>query len=124
MGAVPLSVFWQCARDLDPAAVDEADLPGAGAGQLVELSEAAALRDVESGSLRVGVRFASFADWWEPYTLGVGPAGAFVAGLGDAGRAALRERCEQRLPAAPFDLVATAWWVRAVAPEASGEVGA
>ena len=24
---------------------------------------------------------ATFADWWEPYTLGVGPAGAYVAGL-------------------------------------------
>jgi trans-aconitate methyltransferase len=52
-------------------------------------------------------------EWWQPSTLGVGPAGAHVARLDDAGRAARRARCEQLLPAAPFGVVATAWCVRA-----------
>jgi SAM-dependent methyltransferase len=122
-GGSPLSLFWESARDVDPVAVGEADLPGSREGQLGELSEAAGLRDIESGSMSVRVHFATFADWWEPYTLGVGPAGAHVARLDDGGRAALRDACEQRLPEAPFDVVASAWWVRARAAD-PGALGA
>jgi hypothetical protein len=43
----------------------------------------------------------------------VGPAGAYVAGLDDAGRARLLERCTERLPSAPFTIDASAWTVRA-----------
>jgi len=54
----------------------------------------------------------SFDDWWEPYTLGVGPAGAFVASLDDGQRAELRERCRALLPEAPFTVTARAWTAR------------
>ena len=46
-------------------------------------------------------------------TLGVGPAGAFAAGLDAAGQARLRELCLERLPTAPFVVSAGAWAVRA-----------
>jgi len=48
-----------------------------------------------------------------PYTLGVGPAGSYVAGLDQEHREALRDRCEALLPEAPFGLTASAWTVRA-----------
>ncbi len=112
-GEGPLSAFWQAVRDVDPGAPDEAGLPGVREGHLVELCEAAGLRDVEPGTLTVTVRFETFADWWEPFTFGVGPAGAYIARLDEPGRAALRERCEQRLPPAPFEIRASAWSVRA-----------
>jgi SAM-dependent methyltransferase len=112
-GAGPLATFWRAVHDLDPAAPDESGLPGARAGHLAELSEAAGLRHIESSSLTVTVRFETFADWWEPFSLGVGPAGAYVAKLDADRREALRARCEQLLPSAPFRLDASAWCVRA-----------
>ena len=112
-GTGPLAVFWQAVSDLDPAAPGESDLPGTRAGHLVELARAAGLGDVEDTRLTVEVAFASYADWWAPYTLGVGPAGTYVAGLDAPHREALRERCAELLPEAPFALTASAWTVRA-----------
>jgi SAM-dependent methyltransferase len=112
-GGSPLSLFWEAARELDPTVKDESDLPGARQGHLAELSRAAGLEHVDSGSLSVRVRFTTFDEWWEPFTLGVGPAGDHVARLDQPARAALRDRCEERLPAPPFEVVALAWWARA-----------
>ncbi len=115
-GRSPLSTYWRAARELDPATPGEAWLPGTRQGHLAELARAAGLGDVEESELAVGVRFPSVEDWWEPYTFGVGPAGDHVAGLDDAGRRALRDRCEALLPPAPFELAAVAWAVRARVP--------
>jgi ubiquinone/menaquinone biosynthesis C-methylase UbiE len=112
-GRGPLTTFWQAARDVDPLVQDESQLAGAREGHLAELSEAAGLRDIESSALAVIVRFATFDEWWESFTLGVGPAGAHVAQLDESGRDALRARCAQLLPPAPFDVTASAWCVRA-----------
>ncbi len=109
----PLATFWQAVRDIDPGASDESDLAGTREGHLAELCETAGLASTESGKLTVRVRFATFADWWEPYTMGVGPAGAYVAQLDEPGRDAVRSRCAQRMPAAPFEVSASAWCVRA-----------
>jgi hypothetical protein len=57
-------------------------------------------------------QFATFDDWWEPYTYGVGPAGARVASMDETERAALRDRCAQLLPDAPFETSGTAWSAR------------
>jgi SAM-dependent methyltransferase len=112
-GSGPLSIYWEAARSLDPRVQDEAGLPGTREGHLVELCQAAGLTRVESSVLTVSVHYATFDEWWEPYTLGVGPAGAYVAGLDPSRREALRVRCAQLLPEAPFDLTASAWSVRA-----------
>lgn len=109
----PLSLFWRAVHEGDPGARGEAGLAGAREGHLVELAEAAGLRTVEATRLTVAVPYASFDEWWEPFTLGVGPAGGYVTGLDDEGRAALRARCERRLPSAPFEVTASAWCVRA-----------
>ena len=92
---------------------DESGLPGAREGHLAELFDAAGLKDIEDSVLTVTVPFATFEDWWEPYTLGVGPAGDHVAKLGDADREALQAACARLLPAAPFEMAASAWSVRA-----------
>lgn len=78
-------------RDLDPQARDEADLAGAREGHLAELGRAAGLTRIEPASLTVTVPFTTFADWWEPFTLGVGPAGAYVT---QAGSGAARSPAE------------------------------
>jgi hypothetical protein len=63
------------------------------------------------GALTIRVRHASFEQWWERFTLGVGPAGACVASLAPDRRAELRERCRRLLPAGPVEISATAWAV-------------
>jgi SAM-dependent methyltransferase len=109
----PVSLLWRAARDLDPGVVDESALPGAREGDLERLCHAAALARVESGELSVSVHHEGFEQWWEPFTLGVGPAGAYVTGLGEEHRATLRERCRELLPEGPFDVTAHVWTVRA-----------
>ena len=109
--AGPLSVYWRAARELDPGVRDESGLAGAREGHLAELARAAGLADVRSSSLTVRVAFPTFDEWWAPYLMGVGPAGEYVAGLDDEGREALRARCEELLPPAPFELAASAWCV-------------
>ena len=108
----PLSPFWDAARVLDPDVDDESDLAGAREGHLHELFEAAGLSAIEDTALTVSVEHPSFEEWWDRFTLGVGPAGAFVAALGPAERDDLRELCRERLPAAPFTLTASAWAAR------------
>lgn len=112
-GEGPLGAFWNAVRELDPTAHDESDLPGARRGHLQQLFEAAGLHDVEETSLDSRVEHPTFEDWWEPFTLGVGPAGGYVARLEEPDRSRLAAHCEELLPAAPFEVAASAWAVRA-----------
>jgi SAM-dependent methyltransferase len=108
-GTGPLALFWQAAREVSPKAPDESGLAGTGEGQLTEIFSRAGLQDVQEDRLTVTVEFATFEDWWDPFTLGVGPAGSYVTSLDEAGRSALRERCEELLPHEPFEITASAW---------------
>jgi SAM-dependent methyltransferase len=113
-GGGPLSVFWDAAGELDPDVVNESQLAGARKGELTQLFHAAGLRAIEESVLSVSVEHQSFEDWWEPFTLGVGPAGSYTAGLDSERRHELRERCRDVLPAAPFVVTARAWAARGV----------
>jgi SAM-dependent methyltransferase len=113
-GRAPLSPFWRAARGLDPSAPGESGFPGARAGHLRELFEEAGLAEVEEDELSVTAEHASFEEWWEPFTLGVGPAGSYARSLSEADLEALRERCRQQLPDGPFTLTVVAWAARGV----------
>ena len=112
-GQGPLRVFWDAVHALDPDVPDESDLAGAREGHLGELFEAAGLHAIEESNLTVRVEHSTFEEWWAPYTLGVGPAGDYVAGLDPERRDALRERCGAKLPPTPFTIDARAWCARA-----------
>ncbi len=114
-GMGPLGLFWRVARELDPGIRDESNLPGARAGHLEQLFTDAGLRDIEPATLVADRTHPTFENWWDPFEHGVGPAGAYVATLGPAERAALRDRCQATLPDAPFTIPARAWAVRAIA---------
>ena len=105
----PVSEFWDVVREFDPGEEGEGLLAGTERGHLGELLRAAGLREVRETSLGVSSRFESFEDWWEPYTFGVGPAGAYLTRLHDERREALRSLARQRLPVGPFEVHAEAW---------------
>lgn len=110
----PLTLFWRAVRDLDGKAEDESQLAGARGGHLVELFTRAGLRQVTGTELEARFAYAGFAEWWETYQLGIGPAGAYVAKLDDERRRELEGRCRQLLPEGPFTLSAVAWTARGV----------
>jgi len=114
-GQGPLSPLWEAAREIDPEIEGESRLAGSREGDLAQLFHAAGLREIEETALSVSVQHPSFEEWWEPVTLGVGPAGSYVAGLDARHRAQLRERCRAALSDAPFVLTARAWTARGVA---------
>ncbi len=114
-GQGPLSVYWDAVRQLDPDVEDESGLAGVREGHLAELFEAAGLHAIEETQLGVSVEHPTFEDWWEPFTLGVGPAGSYAAHLDPERQAELRERCREKLPTAPFVLTARAWAARGLA---------
>jgi len=108
----PLAPFWRAAVDLDPDAQDESALAGVRQGHLAQLFEAAGLRDLDSTTLTVHLALADFNDWWELFTLGVGPAGDYVACLDEHGRERLKARCARMFPpSGPFEVAASAWTV-------------
>ncbi|HET9082745.1 MAG TPA: methyltransferase domain-containing protein [Trebonia sp.] len=109
-GRGPLAVFWTAVRELDAAAAGEPDLAaGVREGHLAGLFAQAGLGSTQVSTLAVRVRHASFDDWWRPFTLGVGPAGAYVASLPPDRAAALREQCRRLLPPGAVEITAVAW---------------
>ncbi len=111
-GNGPLSRFWQAAHTFDADVRDESLMAGTGAGQLESLFEAAGLDDIEGTSITADLEHQTFEAWWEPYTAGVGPAGAYVESLDPERQAGLREACRRSLPDPPFVIEARAWAAR------------
>jgi len=111
-GRGPLGAFWEAVHAIDPEASDESHLAGAREGDLSRLFTEAGLHDVEETLLSVAVEHPTFEEWWEPFELGVGPAGGYTSRLDPQRREALREACRARLPAPPFVLTAAAWAAR------------
>jgi SAM-dependent methyltransferase len=111
-GSGPLSLFWEATHQLDPGSRGESYMAGTGEGDLAALFAEAGISSVEDGALTFEVEHASFEEWWEPYTLGVGPVGVYVDGLDEAGVERLREACRALLPPAPFTLSIRAWAAR------------
>jgi SAM-dependent methyltransferase len=113
-GSGPLGVFWRAAHEVDPVVRDESHLAGTRKGHLVELLGQAGLDQIREGTLTSSVRYDTFDEWWEPFTGGVGPAGAYTMALTPSRRERLRQRCLEMLPDAPFDVTALAWAARGV----------
>lgn len=108
----PLSPLWRAARAMDPAVDDESNLAGTREGDLAQLFRNARLQNIDEAALVVSVEHSTFDEWWEPYTLGVGPAGRYVAGLTAERRDELRRRCREELSDGPFVLTFQAWSAR------------
>ena len=113
--AAPLEPVLARRARARPDVDDESQLAGASEGHLAELF-AGGRAGVTSRRRELTVERASdgFDDWWEPFTLGVGPAGGYVAGLDGDGRERLRSRLRATFPSGSFRLTAVAWTARGV----------
>jgi SAM-dependent methyltransferase len=109
-GRGPLSLFWDVARELDPAARRSADAsPGSHDGDLKRLMTEAGLDVATNGQLSVTIGLASFEDWWAPYEEPAGSVGDYLATRRPEQVAEVREGCRARLPDGPFELTAWTW---------------
>lgn len=113
-----LRAFWDAAGTVDPTAhkFDELRMPLCHAGELGTFWKQGGLKSVEERPLDFTMRFESFADYWDPFLLGQGPAGAFLRNLDGDHRQILRGEVKHQLALgtedAPFSIPARAWAVR------------
>lgn len=120
-GMQMLRAFWDAARALAPDAPDEGStMRYRSEEELAELWRGAGFADVERSSLVVETTYTGFDDFWQPITLGVGPAGAYYKDLGPERQPQLRDQLFERLgsPSGAFTLSARAGAVRGVNPPA------
>jgi SAM-dependent methyltransferase len=115
-----LRAFWDAAAAVDPAAekLDESHMPLCRSGELASLWRECGLTQVEEKALDITMPFNSFADYWDAFLLGQGPAGSYAGKQDGARRSALRGELKRRLGVtaeeAPFSLPAGAWAARGV----------
>src|SRR2546423_2020140 len=107
----PLASYWQVLRDVEPDIEDESEMAGGREGHLGELFAEAGLHDVEETALEVRAVHPTFEDWWQPFTLGVGPAGSTFQQLAPERQGEVERRLRERLPA-PITLETRAWAAR------------
>jgi SAM-dependent methyltransferase len=111
-----LTTFWEAAAALDSRGVEALDerarMRFGRENGLGELWLDAGVRGTTSGEIVVSAAYESFDDLWEPFTRGVGPAGAYAASLEPEAQQALRDEYYRRLgsPRGPFELTARAWY--------------
>ena len=108
----PLGAFWQYAHEIDPNFEGQDKRVGTKEGDLIRVFEEAGLRDVTGTMVVARITLPSFDAWWQPFELGVGPAGALVAKLEPAHRVQLRDRLREAMPKGDFHQDARAWAAR------------
>ena len=91
-------------------------MPLCRAGELGALWKQSGLEEVEERPLDSTMAFESFADYWDPFLLGQGPAGAYARNLDEAQRQTLRAEIKRQLQVgneeASLELPMRAWAVR------------
>lgn len=121
-GMQMLRIFWDEAVALDPAIEprDERHMKLSRQGQLAALWKKTGLVDIREEAVGIVQEYASFGDYWEPFTQGAGPGGAFVLALPEPRRRQLEARLRRRLLGdrhdGAFTLKASAWCVRGEVP--------
>ena len=108
-GTGALSAFWRVVKRCDPEAEDEGALPGSTSGDLTRLFTDAGLREVERDPADGTAEFATFEEWWEPFNLAVGPAGAYVQSLNQIERVGLVGALREEYGDGPMTIQASAW---------------
>jgi ubiquinone/menaquinone biosynthesis C-methylase UbiE len=114
-----LRAFWTVAAELDNEAknlTEDKRFPFCTAEALVDLARRAELSSIEFSAIEVPTLFRDFDDFWQPFTLGAGPAPGYCLGLSDEARQRLRQRLHDGLPRrsdGAIAMKARAWAVKA-----------
>jgi len=119
-GFVANRIFWDTAVMLDPGAnarrARTFTRPMSRPGELAAAWRGAGMADVHDTSLAIRMEFASFDDYWSPYTAKDGPIAEYVATLDEPARARLRDAVRLAYldgdPDGARSYAATAWAVR------------
>lgn len=117
-----LRSFWDTAVALDPSAAPrhEGRMPLCRRGELAALWRDTGLEDVREDGITIEMRFASFADYWQPFLTGAGPAGSYARSLATDPRQALEAKLRKDLwsdrPHEERSLPARAWGVSGTVP--------
>jgi hypothetical protein len=112
-----MRAFWDAAIALDPKAADLGEagrFPFCTPEGLTALCAEAGWPAVTVAPVEIETRFADFEDYWQPFTLGAGPAPAYCASLPEEHRARLKAKLQETLGTGSFALPARAWAVKAV----------
>ena len=100
--------------------LDEKRMPLCHAGELSDLWRKGGLENVREQPIDITMRFETFVDYWNPFLLGQGPAGAYIRTVEHDRLRALREEVKRRLPMSaenlPFELPGRVWVVRGTVP--------
>lgn len=123
-GFVAQRIFLDTAAVLDPDAerlrARNCTRPTTRPGELAAIWRATGFLEVREAALTIRMEYAGFEDYWRPFAGGQGPAAGYVAGLGAAALAELREHVRRAYldgePDGPRSYAATAWAVRGIAP--------
>ena len=121
-GLVYQRIFWDTAAALDPEAARARARhyasPLTRERELAIAFAAAGLSDVREAALTIRMRYADFADYWEPIRQAQGPVGDYTKRLGEERLAPLREALREAYccgrPDGPRSMAATAWAAAAV----------
>lgn len=114
-----MRAFWQAATALDGGAetlTEDRRFPFCTAEALMDLVRQVGLKRVESTAFTIPTHFENFADFWEPFTLGAGPAPGYCLSLDPAARQRLKEKLDATLlrnSDGSIPLVARAWGIKA-----------
>jgi len=117
-----LRVFWDAAVSIDARAerLSEKHMALCRHGELSQLWKRGGLENVHEQPLEIAMRFESFADYWDAFLLGQGPAGTYVRSIDLDRLQALRGDVKRRLSISgegvPFGLSARVWSVRGTVP--------
>jgi len=116
-----MRAFWDAATSLDPGALDLTEgrrFPYCTPEGLIALAKDAGLTSIDCAPIEVPTVFRDFEDYWNPFTLGAGPAPGYCASLDPAARERLKEKLQRTLPRredGAIPLMVRAWAVKAIA---------
>jgi SAM-dependent methyltransferase len=118
-GMTMLRIFWDAVRQVEPDVQGEHALPGTAEGDILACFERAGLTDIVAGTLTAHADYTGFDDFWEPFTLAIGPAGEHLLSLSPEQQTRVRAGCQSQVLDGPFGLDARAWYARGTIAEAN-----
>lgn len=117
-GMQMLRRFWDVAASVDPKAAELDEglrFPLCRPEPLRRLWTDTGVDRVAVEAIEIPMFFESFAELWQPFLGGQGPAGSWVQSRTDTDREALRRGLSERVGTGPIALTARAWAVRGYA---------